>query len=70
MSEERLKKWNTTDLEANRDKLQAAAEQQKAHKEGTAVEAIEALKDCYGDRYLAVGCRRQPKKMTQGDDMS
>jgi hypothetical protein len=35
--------------------------------EDTAVETIRALEDRYVDQHLAVGCRRQPKKLTQGN---
>jgi hypothetical protein len=38
--------------------------------EETAVETVGTLKDRYGDRHLAVGRRRQPKKWTQGDGLS
>jgi hypothetical protein len=31
------------------------------------VETIGALEDQYGERHLAVGCRQQTKKRTQGD---
>jgi hypothetical protein len=39
-------------------------------KEVVAVEIIGALVDQYGDRYLAGGCCRQPKKWTLGDSGS
>jgi hypothetical protein len=46
------------------------AEHQEIPKEEAAVESIGALEDRYGDRHLAVGHRRQPKKRTQGDSGS
>jgi hypothetical protein len=51
--EERLNKMATTDLEANREKSEAVAEQQDAHKEEAAVETIGDLKNRYGDWHLA-----------------
>jgi hypothetical protein len=38
----------------------------KVSNKAAAVETIGALKEQYGDRHLAVGRRRQPKKGTQG----
>jgi hypothetical protein len=43
--EEGLNKGDTKDLEANREKSEATAEQQDAHMVGTAVETIGALED-------------------------
>jgi hypothetical protein len=63
---ERLNKMYTTDLEVNREKFEAMAEQQDAPNEEVAVETIGALKDQCWDQQLAVGCRQQPKKQTQG----
>jgi hypothetical protein len=54
-----LEKMDTTDLEA-------ITVRQEVPKEA-AVETIRALEDQYGDRYLAVGHHRQPKKWTQGN---
>jgi hypothetical protein len=65
--EERLNEMDTTDFEGNREKSDCKAEQQDAPKEETAGENIGALVDRYGDRHLAVGLCRQPKKRTQGD---
>jgi hypothetical protein len=65
--EGRLNEMDTTDLEANREKSEALAEQQDVPKTEAAVKNIGAPKDRYGDRHLAAGCRRQLKKRTQGD---
>jgi hypothetical protein len=46
------------DLEANTEEIEAA------------LETIGALEDWYWDRQLAIGCRWQPKKLTQGDGWS
>jgi hypothetical protein len=43
------------------------AEHQDVPKDEAAVEIIRALEDRYRDRHLAIGCRRQPKKRTQGN---
>jgi hypothetical protein len=50
------------DLEANSEETNAIVARRKVPNEEAAVEAIGALEDRYGDRRLAVGCRRQPKK--------
>jgi hypothetical protein len=50
---------DTTDLEAKRENSEAVAENQ----EEAAVETIGALEDRYWDRHLALGRRRQPKKL-------
>jgi hypothetical protein len=47
--------------------MTSVAERQKFLKEGAALETIGALEDRHGDRQLAVGRRRQPKKRTQSD---
>jgi hypothetical protein len=47
--------------------MKSIAEHQEVPKEEAAVETIGALEDRYGDRHLAIGCLRQPKKWTQGD---
>jgi hypothetical protein len=65
--EERLNKMDATDLEANRGKLEDVAEQQDIPKEDDMVKIIGTLEDRYGERHLAIGCSRQPKKQTQGD---
>jgi hypothetical protein len=62
-----LKEVDTMGLEANREKLKAIAEQREVPQKEAPVEMIGALEDRYGDRHLAVGRRRQPKKWTQGD---
>jgi hypothetical protein len=49
------------------EETESKPEHQEAPKEEAAVETIGALEDWYGDRYLVVGGRRQPKKRTQGD---
>jgi hypothetical protein len=51
---------------ANPKEVQTVAERRKVPKE-TTVETIGALEDRYGARHLAVVCRRQLKKQTQGD---
>jgi hypothetical protein len=43
-----------------------AAHTEESNKEDV-TDTVGALKDQYGDRHLAVGHRRQPKKRTQGD---
>jgi hypothetical protein len=60
--EEGLKKLDTTDLEANREKSEAVTEKQDAPKE-----TIRALEDRHADRHLAVGRCRQKRKRAQGD---
>jgi oligoribonuclease (3'-5' exoribonuclease) len=47
--------------------LQSVAVHQEVPKDEAALEIIGALKDRPADRYLAVGCRRQTKRRTQGD---
>jgi hypothetical protein len=56
--EEKLNKMDISDLEANREKSDAIAEQQDASREEVAEETIGALEDRYGDRHLVVGRRR------------
>jgi hypothetical protein len=60
ISEERLGKMDTMDLEA-------VTVHQEVPKEETTVETTGALEDRYGNRHLAVGSHRQPKKRIQGD---
>jgi hypothetical protein len=62
-----LDKMDTTYFEANPEENEAMAKHKEVPKEEAALEIIGALKDRYGDRHLAVGRRRQPKKRTQGD---
>jgi hypothetical protein len=62
-----LEKMETTDLEANPEKIENESEHQEVPNEESAVETIRALEDRYGDWHLAIGCRHQPKKRTQGD---
>jgi hypothetical protein len=50
--------------------MKSAAVHEEVPKEEAAVETIGALKKRYGDWHLAVGCRRQPTKRTQGDSGS
>jgi hypothetical protein len=57
-----LEKW-----EANPKELETVAEFREVPKEETEVETIESLEDQYGDRHLALGCLRKPKKRMQGD---
>jgi hypothetical protein len=40
---------------------------QEAPKGEAAMKTVRALKKWHGDRHLAIRCRRQPKKQTQGD---
>lgn len=54
-------------MKAGLEETESESEPQEVSKEETAVETIGALEDQYGDRYLAVGRHRQPKKRTQGD---
>jgi hypothetical protein len=53
-------------MEANAEEIKSVAENQEVSNEEAAVETVGALEDRYGNRYLAVGCRRQPNKRTQG----
>jgi hypothetical protein len=55
---ERLKKMNTTDLEANQEKLEVVAVHQEVRNEKVAVQMNGALKDWSGERRLAIRCRR------------
>jgi hypothetical protein len=57
-------------LETNRENSDAVTEWQDVPKEDVVVETIWALEDRFGDWHLAEGRRRQPKKLTQGDDGS
>jgi hypothetical protein len=56
-----------TDLEANPEEKDTVAEQQEVPKEETAMKTFGALKKRHGDRHLAVGRHRKPKKQTHGD---
>jgi hypothetical protein len=47
--EERLKKMDTTDFEANRGKLETVVEQQDVPKEEAVLKTFGALEDRYGD---------------------
>jgi hypothetical protein len=49
------------------EEIQVVAERRKVPNEEAAMEPLGALKDRYGKGPLAVGCRRQSKKLTQGD---
>jgi hypothetical protein len=60
----------TTDLEANPEERKTVVEQQEALKVEAAVKTFGALKKRHGDRHLAIGRRRKPKKRTQGDGWS
>jgi hypothetical protein len=53
-------------MEANPEEMKSVVEHREVPKEA-AVGTIRALEDRYGDRHLAVECRRQPKKQIQGD---
>jgi hypothetical protein len=48
--------------EANPEEMKSVAEHQEV-----GVKTVRALKDRYGDLHLAVGCRRQLQKRSQGD---
>jgi hypothetical protein len=67
VSEERLNKMDTMDLEANREKSETVAEKQGVSREDAAVETTRVLADQYGDQHLDAGSRRQLKKWTLGD---
>jgi hypothetical protein len=54
-------------MEANPEEMKSEAEHQQVPKAEAEVEIIGALKEQYGDRHLAVKCRRQLRKQTQGD---
>jgi hypothetical protein len=47
--------------------VKSVVEHPEVPKEEGEVETIRVLEDRYGDRHLAVGHHRQPKKQTQGD---
>jgi hypothetical protein len=61
-----LEKMEATDLEANPEEIESKADHEEVPKEEAAMETFGALKERYGDRHLAIGCRRKPKKWTQG----
>jgi hypothetical protein len=65
--EERLNKMDTTDLEANREKSEAAAVLQEVFNEEAEMETLGELEDRYGDQRPAVRRRGWPKKWTHGD---
>jgi hypothetical protein len=52
---------------ASMEEMKSVEEHQEVPKQVAAVETIGALKAQYGDRHLAIECRQQPKKWTQGD---
>jgi hypothetical protein len=58
------------DFEVYLQETDAIADRWKVPNEEASVEANGALEDRYGNRCLAVGCHRQPKKLTQDDDGS
>jgi hypothetical protein len=58
---------NTTDVDEIAEEVKSVSENQEVPNEDAAVETTGALEDRYGDRNLAVGRRRQPKKPTRGD---
>jgi hypothetical protein len=62
-----LEKTEATDFEANSEETKSESKHQEITEEETAVENVGALNDRYRDRHLAVGCRRQSKKRTQGN---
>jgi hypothetical protein len=59
-----------TDLEENPKEKETQMEQQEVPKEENAVKRVIALKKRYGERHLAVGRPRKPKKQTQGNSGS
>jgi hypothetical protein len=48
--------------------MKSVAKSQEVRKEEVAVDISGTREDRYGARHIAVGCRRQPKERTQGDD--
>jgi hypothetical protein len=62
-----LGKTEATDLEAHPEERESEAVHEEVPKEEAAVQSVVALKKRHGDRNLAVGCRRKPKKRTQGN---
>jgi hypothetical protein len=68
--EECSDKMDTMDFEPSQEKPDTVAEHQEVSKDEVAVEIIGALEDRYGNWHLAVGRCRQPKKWTQGNDVS
>jgi hypothetical protein len=61
---------NATDFASNPKEKEAVEKHQDVLNEEAAMETIGTLEDRYGDRHLAVGCCRQPKKRTHGYDGS
>jgi hypothetical protein len=62
--EERFKKMETTDLEANPEERESKAEHEEVPKEEAAVQSVRALKERYGDWHLAIELSQQLKKRT------
>jgi hypothetical protein len=54
-------------VEANPKEIESESAHHIVPMEEAAVKTIGALEDQYGDRYLAIRRRQQPKKWTQGD---
>jgi hypothetical protein len=54
-------------METNREKSKAMAVHQEVPNEEASVDTIGTQEDRCGDRHLAAGRHRQPKKRTQGD---
>jgi hypothetical protein len=57
----------STNMLGNPEEMKSIVEHREVPKEEAAVDTVAVLEDRYGDRYLAVGCHRQPNKWTQGD---
>jgi hypothetical protein len=60
--EARLKETEATDLEVNPEETRSVSKHQDVPKEEAVVKTIGALENQYGDRHLAIGRGRQPKK--------
>jgi hypothetical protein len=62
-----LGQMKAMNLEASPEEIESEVEHEEVPEEEAAVETLGALKKWYGARDLAVGCRWQLKKQTQGD---
>jgi hypothetical protein len=58
---------NATDLESTSEEIESKAEHEEVPKEEATVETLEALKERYRDRHLAIRYHSQLKKQTQGN---
>jgi Asp-tRNA(Asn)/Glu-tRNA(Gln) amidotransferase C subunit len=68
--EEKLNKMDTTDLEANWEKLEAIAVHREDPYKETKAKTVRTQEGRHEDWHVAVGCRQKPKKRTQGDGAS